>query len=126
MEAETLAVARSLSWKVHMRRMGRGTVRTNSAQKERPPEGGPTLSWRLAANVLSNADFARSPETCIAEADETKQHHRPGRRLGDGPRDRADQDISGNRLEIDEIEPRREEVRHPLVKANKSWQLRAK
>jgi hypothetical protein len=31
----------------HLQTAGRGTVRTNSAQKERPPEGGPTFRGDL-------------------------------------------------------------------------------
>jgi hypothetical protein len=49
MEVETLGVSAKpwLEGAYALRRMGRGTVRPNSAQKERPPEGGPTFRGDL-------------------------------------------------------------------------------
>jgi hypothetical protein len=71
----------------HLQTAGRGTVRTNSAKREGRLRAAPHFA-ATCCKRLGNADFARPPETHIAEAGETKQHHRPGRRLGDGgPRD---------------------------------------
>ena len=54
-------------------------------------------------------------ETRIAEADESKQHDRPGRRLGACPEIELINTFP-EPLEIDEIEPRREEVDTPSSK----------